>query len=66
MSVAGILQNGAMEHYNTELRLTNAGLVSLKSDKITILEVGFGTGLYILLTAIYAGPSGKKSHGKSG
>lgn len=32
----------------------NSGLSSLKSTKVSILEVGFGTGLNALLTAIYA------------
>ena len=32
----------------------NAGLASLKSHKVSILEVGFGTGLNALLTAMYA------------
>jgi tRNA U34 5-methylaminomethyl-2-thiouridine-forming methyltransferase MnmC len=32
-----------------------AGLASLAGDKISILEVGFGTGLNALLTALYAG-----------
>jgi len=32
----------------------NAGLASLKSNMVSILEVGFGTGLNALLTAIYA------------
>jgi tRNA U34 5-methylaminomethyl-2-thiouridine-forming methyltransferase MnmC len=31
-----------------------AGLATLKSDKVSILEVGFGTGLNALLTALYA------------
>jgi len=33
----------------------NAGLSSLASQRVSILEVGFGTGLNALLTAIYAG-----------
>lgn len=33
----------------------NAGLSSLSGDTISILEVGFGTGLNALLTAIHAG-----------
>lgn len=32
----------------------NTGLANLKSKKVSILEVGFGTGLNALLTAIYA------------
>lgn len=32
----------------------NAGLASLKSNKVSILEVGFGTGLNALLTSMYA------------
>jgi tRNA U34 5-methylaminomethyl-2-thiouridine-forming methyltransferase MnmC len=32
----------------------NAGLASLKSNKVSILEAGFGTGLNALLTALYA------------
>ena len=32
----------------------DAGLASLKSNKVSILEVGFGTGLNALLTAMYA------------
>jgi tRNA U34 5-methylaminomethyl-2-thiouridine-forming methyltransferase MnmC len=32
----------------------NAGLASLKSKKVSILEIGFGTGLNALLTAMYA------------
>jgi tRNA U34 5-methylaminomethyl-2-thiouridine-forming methyltransferase MnmC len=32
----------------------NAGLASLKSNKVSILEVGFGTGLNVLLTSMYA------------
>jgi len=32
----------------------NSGLASLKSKTVSILEVGFGTGLNALLTAIYA------------
>jgi tRNA U34 5-methylaminomethyl-2-thiouridine-forming methyltransferase MnmC len=51
------------EHYHSrfgaltesEHIFINAGLASLKSDKVSILEVGFGTGLNALLTAIYAG-----------
>ena len=31
----------------------NAGLASLKSNKVSILEVGFGTGLNALLTSMY-------------
>jgi len=33
----------------------NAGLATLKSSKVNLLEIGFGTGLNALLTAIYAG-----------
>lgn len=33
----------------------NAGLASLSADKVSILEVGFGTGLNALLTALFAG-----------
>ena len=33
----------------------NAGLASLKNSKVNVLEIGFGTGLNALLTAIYAG-----------
>ncbi len=33
----------------------NAGLASLSADTVSILEVGFGTGLNALLTALYAG-----------
>ena len=51
------------EHYHshfgaiTESKhiFVNAGLASLPSQRISILEVGFGTGLNALLTAIYAG-----------
>ena len=51
------------EHYHShfgaltesEHIFINAGLASLKSDKVSILEVGFGTGLNALLTALYAG-----------
>jgi len=32
----------------------NSGLASLKKNKISILEVGFGTGLNALLSALYA------------
>ncbi len=32
----------------------NSGLASLKNDKVSILEVGFGTGLNALLSAMYA------------
>jgi len=32
----------------------DAGLANLKSNKVSILEVGFGTGLNALLTAMYA------------
>ncbi|MCI0523401.1 MAG: tRNA (5-methylaminomethyl-2-thiouridine)(34)-methyltransferase MnmD [Bacteroidales bacterium] len=32
----------------------SAGLASIESDDISILEVGFGTGLNALLTALYA------------
>jgi len=32
----------------------NAGLASLKSNTVSILEVGFGTGLNALLTSMYA------------
>ncbi len=38
----------------------NAGLGSIEGDSITILEVGFGTGLNALLTAIYASEHRKK------
>lgn len=51
------------EHYHsrfgaiTESRhiFINAGLASLPQGEITVLEVGFGTGLNALLTAIHAG-----------
>ena len=51
------------EHYHshfgaiTESRhiFINAGLASLSADKVSILEVGFGTGLNALLTALFAG-----------
>ena len=33
----------------------NAGLASLSGDTVSILEVGFGTGLNALLTALFAG-----------
>ncbi len=33
----------------------NAGLASLSGDTVSILEVGFGTGLNALLTALHAG-----------
>ncbi len=50
------------EHYHshfgalTESRhiFINAGLASLKNNKVSILEVGFGTGLNALLSATYA------------
>lgn len=51
------------EHYHShfgaltesEHIFINAGLASLKSEKVSILEVGFGSGLNALLTALYAG-----------
>lgn len=51
------------EHYHshfgaiTESRhiFINAGLATLSGDTVSILEVGFGTGLNALLTALYAG-----------
>lgn len=50
------------EHYHshfgavTESRhiFINAGIRSIESDSVAILEVGFGTGLNALLTALYA------------
>ena len=40
----------------------NAGLAHIRSDSVTILEVGFGTGLNALLTALYASEHRKKVH----
>ena len=53
---------GMDEHYHshfgalTESRhiFINAGLASLNSDRVSVIEVGFGTGLNALLTALYA------------
>jgi tRNA U34 5-methylaminomethyl-2-thiouridine-forming methyltransferase MnmC len=38
----------------------NAGLATIHSESVTILEVGFGTGLNALLTALYASEHRKK------
>lgn len=54
---------GMDEHYHsrfgaiTESRhiFINAGLASIPSCDVSVLEVGFGTGLNALLTALYAG-----------
>jgi len=50
------------EHYHSHFGavtesnhiFVNAGLGSIEGDSVTILEVGFGTGLNALLTALYA------------
>lgn len=38
----------------------NSGLATIHSDTVTILEVGFGTGLNALLTALYASEHRRK------
>ncbi|MCK7533248.1 MAG: hypothetical protein MZV63_20550 [Marinilabiliales bacterium] len=58
------------EHYHshfgaiTESKhiFVDAGLASLASPDVSILEVGFGTGLNALLTALYAGEHTGQCH----
>jgi len=58
---------GMDEHYHSRFGamtesqhiFINAGLASLPQREVSILEVGFGTGLNALLTAVYAGRENK-------